>query len=99
MKALLFILALLACAIFFAARSGDTEGNRVTLRAAPGNSVVQLLGATNSAAAVLKQLPSGTVCEIIDEPKAVTIEGIAMSFYKLNCGGATGYVNAKWVTH
>lgn len=86
----------------FAAQQADSPVNRaqantVTLRAAPGNTVVQIFDSTGAQAAVIRQLPNGTTCSKISGPTAVNVEGISMSFYKLSCADVAGYVNAKWV--
>lgn len=40
---------------------------------------------------------NGAVYEKLSEPNWIKIQGIGMSFYRLKCNGATGYVNVKWV--
>lgn len=78
-------------------KSALPSPDAVTLRAAPGNTVVQMFDSVGVDAAVLRQYPSGERCTRISGPSAVSIEGIAMRFYKLYCNGASGYVNAQWV--
>lgn len=80
------------------ANSNSSSGSSVTLHAAPGNSSVQMFGdRADNAEEVVATFPSGTRCEALTGPKAVAVEGISMQFYRLNCSGTTGMVNAKWV--
>lgn len=71
--------------------------NQVALDAAPGNDVVQMFDAVAVDAKVIAELPDGARCKKMSEPIASNVEGIAMSFYQLDCDGTVGFVNAKWV--
>lgn len=78
--------------------STSPGADTVTLTAAPGNSIVQMFGSDASTQEqVIATFPSGTKCEKISGPTAVSISGISMRFYKLNCDGQVGEVNARWV--
>lgn len=68
----------------------------VTLRAAPGNSQVQMFD-TLSGNSDGTAFSAGTECTKLDGPTRITESGVSMSFYKLRCNGRTGYVNTKWV--
>lgn len=93
-----FVSIFLALGITMTVFSGKTPTrDTVTLRAAGGNSTVQMFDATAANATVMKQFPSGTECTRINGPTSVTIEGVSMRFYKLACDGTMGYVNAQWV--
>ena len=68
----------------------------VTLRAAPGNTKVQMFDALTGDSDVTV-FSAGTECTKLDGPTRIIESGVTMSFYKLRCNGQTGYVNAKWV--
>jgi hypothetical protein len=85
-------------ATYSAPPAPSTSKGQVSLRPAPGNSIVQMferVGAGNEGR--VTQFPSGTRCTVMEQPKGFTVEGVAMRFWRLNCNGTTGYVNAKWV--
>lgn len=69
----------------------------VTLKAAPGNTQVQMFGSIYSGGGTVTRFRTGTECVKLDGPMRITEGGVSMSFYKLTCNGRTGYVNTKWV--
>lgn len=92
------ILVLVLFAVVTRLLGSNSSNSEVTLRAAPGNTVVQMFESVgpgpNDAVA---RFPSSTRCTKIGGPTSVTIEGLSMRFYRLECNGTTGYVNARWV--
>lgn len=76
------------------ARSTTTKTDRAILRAAPGNTVVQMFDTLSDGPNVkVTTFPDGWGCTKLGG--LITSGG--MSFYKLDCGNRTGYVNADWV--
>lgn len=76
-----------------------TPDQRVTLKAFPGNTEVQMFEVVGDGPNdVVTFFPSGTRCTKISGPSSVSVAGISMRFYNLECNGTTGYVNAKWVS-
>lgn len=69
----------------------------VILQAAQGNSVVQMFGSLSDDASVIATFRSGTECRKYGRLHHVTVAGVSMSFYRINCHGTGGYVNSKWV--
>lgn len=93
-----FLSIFLALGITMAVFSGKTPvRDTVTLRAASGATHVQMFDGTTADATAMHQFPSGTECTRINGPTSVTLEGVAVRFYKLACNGTMGYVNAQWV--
>jgi hypothetical protein len=76
---------------------GTSNTNMVTLRAAPGNTIVQMFPRLDDDTQV-KKFDDGTRCEKLQGPIPVHISGGGViDFYHLSCNGASGYVNAQWV--
>lgn len=73
-----------------------TDAN-VTLYAAPGNSAVSMFSSMTASAEMVRSFPDGYACTKLDGPWKTSDSGVSMSFYKLSCGGQSGWVNAKWV--
>lgn len=69
----------------------------VILQAAPGDSVVQMFGSLSDDASVIAAFRSGTECQKSGRLRQVTVAGVSMSFYRINCHGTGGYVNSRWV--
>src|SRR5262245_807726 len=70
----------------------------VTLHAAPGQSVVQMFNSLGSGSqTVTHAFPTGTKCVKVDGPFPYKEAGIAMNFYRIQCGNVMGYVNTKWI--
>lgn len=69
----------------------------VRLKAASGDSIVQMFGSLTSDAGVVATFASGTECTKSGGPRQIAEGGISMSFYRLTCNGRSGYVNTKWV--
>jgi hypothetical protein len=69
----------------------------VTLDANPRYINVQLFNGVQATSKVVATLPVGTQCTALETPHSTTLQGIAMTFYHLDCGGTVGYVNARWV--
>lgn len=70
--------------------------NIVTLQAASGNNQVQMFDALRSDATI-STFRDGFRCSQISSRLRYEEGGVVMFFYKLDCGGKVGYVNAKWV--
>ena len=78
--------------------ASGSSSDSVTLKAALGNSTVQMFGTSPATREqVVATFPTGTSCTRVSGPTPVIIEGISMTFYRLNCNGQVGDVNAKWV--
>ena len=73
------------------------NANAVTLRSPVGQTMVQMFDTLAADAEVIAIFDSGIRCTRLGQATDVAVEGINMSFYKLECNGRTGYVNAKWV--
>lgn len=74
--------------------SSRSAANSVILRAAPGNTMVQMFDTLSDSPDVnVTTFPDGWGCTKLG---GLTHYG-GISFYKLDCGNKTGYVNAKWV--
>lgn len=98
MKTFIIIALLIIGAGWFVVSSYQgAHDNTVTLQAAPGNSIVQMFDTMFASAKVIRTLPDGSSCSLVDGPWKTSDSGITMSFYKLTCDNTTGYVNAKWV--
>lgn len=69
----------------------------VTLQSSAVSNVVQMFDTLAVDAAVIEQYPDGTRCTRLRGPTDASVDGISMSFYRLNCNGTRGYVNTKWV--
>lgn len=68
--------------------------NHVTLRAAPGNTMVQMFDVLVDGPDVkVTTFPDGWGCIKLGDKQSYA----GMSFYRLKCGTKTGYVNADWV--
>lgn len=77
---------------------GAISGSDVTLHAAPGNSKVQMFATLKDGLdAKVYTFRDGFRCEKISDLIRVGEGETAMFFYKLDCAGQTGYVNADWV--
>lgn len=75
-------------------QSTRSTSNKVLLRAAPGNTVVQMFDTLRDGPDVnVTTFPDGWGCTQLGG--LTSFEG--MNFYKLDCGTKTGYVNAQWV--
>lgn len=73
-----------------------TSRNNVILRAAPGVSSVQMFDELRDGPDVKTiTFPDGFGCIKLSDP--VPHANGAMYFYKLDCNGRIGYVNADWV--
>lgn len=95
---LLLVCILITGITIYGNKFASRTPQRVTLQAAPGNETVQMFehaGAGDEGK--VTTFRDGTICRKLSGPTTVTIEGIAMSFYKLDCGENSGYVNARWV--
>lgn len=77
-------------------RPKPTEPPIVTLQGF-GGGPVQMFGALTADADVVATFAAGTECYQLDGPISVEVEGIRMSFHRLNCDKQPGYVNAQWV--
>lgn len=42
--------------------------------------------------------PDRTACTVITERASYDVAGSLLEFYKLDCNGKVGYVNARWVS-
>lgn len=74
-----------------------TAPNSVTLRAAPGNTNVQMFDELRDGLDVkVTTFPDGMKCTKASDLLRYGYGDTAMFFYKLNCGGTLGYVNADW---
>lgn len=73
--------------------------NNVILRAAPGNSMVQMFKSLEEGGpGGVITLPDGFGCYKLSERIAWDEDGgPPMYFYKLNCNGRVGFVNTTWV--
>ena len=80
------------------ATTHPTQSSRLVILRAAGDTV-QMFDSMGADATLVRQFSSGTTCTLLNGPTRATVAGISMQFYKLNCGGTAGYVNAKWVTH
>lgn len=73
--------------------------NNVLLRAAPGNTWVQMfVSLTEGGEAGVLTFPDGFGCYKMSD--RITYDedgGPPMYFYKLNCNGRVGYVNEMWI--
>lgn len=98
MKTFLMIAILVIAALGYV---GVTYHNatdaKVTLATAPGNSAVAMFSSMSAGADRVRSFPDGYACTKLDGPWTTSESGVAMSFYKLSCGGQSGWVNAKWV--
>lgn len=95
-----FALIGLAIALMFVVKEYAAPPARdvVTLYAAPGNSTVQMFNTLHDAPnASVNTLRDGLRCTRVSELLRYGNGDSAMFFYRLNCGGRTGYVNADWV--
>lgn len=73
------------------------DGSQVTLKK-PSGEIVQMFARPGSGNGAFADFPSGTACTKLDGPLRVDFgDGMTSDYYKLDCDGATGYVNAKWV--
>lgn len=75
------------------------QSAQVTLRAAPGNTKVQMFDKLRSGSNVkVTTFPAGLRCTKLGDMLRYNDDGgPPMYFYKLTCDGTTGYVNADWV--
>ena len=78
-------------------RRPTRDPSKATLRSAPGQTQVQMFDTISTEPNVTTMFSSGTQCTKLDGPTEVTISGMSMRFFKLECDGKTGYVNTKWV--
>ena len=69
----------------------------VILQGAPGNSVVQMFDSLSDDASVVATFRNGTECQKSGRLHQVSVAGVSMSFYRINCHGTGGYVNSRWV--
>lgn len=69
----------------------------VILQGAPGNSVVQMFDSLSDDASVVATFSNGTECQKSGRLHQVSVAGVSMSFYRINCHGTGGYVNSRWV--
>jgi hypothetical protein len=100
----LFLIAL-AFLLFVARFGGGGEEGRnsvrppnVILKAAPGNTIVQMFETVGEGPNdEITEFRDGTICTKYSEPRTVSIDGISMSFYQLQCNGKMGYANSRWV--
>lgn len=75
-----------------------SDPSAARLKAPPGSSIVQMFDTISSEQAnVIKTFPDGTRCRRLEGPLTAPLAGPSMRFYKLECNGVTGYVNAQWV--
>lgn len=77
-------------------RPKPTQPPTITLQGL-GNNRIQIFSSLTIDADVVATFAAGTQCIKLDGPISVLVEGIDMSFYRLNCNDHPGYVNAKWV--
>lgn len=73
------------------------RGNNVTLRAAPGNTKVQMFDTLIEGQDKVTTFRDGFRCTKLSDWHRIGEGPHAMYFYKLDCGGKIGYVNANWV--
>lgn len=99
-KALPFIVVAFILFLLVAMNSprSSRSTTEVTLSSAPHNEIVQMFEFVGPGdEGKVTTFRNGTICQKLSGPSVVTIEDIRMTFYKLDCGENTGYVNARWV--
>lgn len=71
---------------------------QVTLRVAPGNSIVQMFANPGSGNDAFADFRDGTRCTKLGGPVQRRFSGdITIDYYHLDCNGRIGYVNVKWI--
>lgn len=101
--AVLIVAALFAVFIWLAPGNKGVAISRpthasATLRAAPGNRVVQMFDQLNDSPDVkVTTFADGLKCTKESDLLRYGNGDTAMFFYKLKCNGKVGYVNADWV--
>lgn len=91
------IVLLFICSAIFLGQALLGDGT-VTLEAAPGNSKVQMFDTlTERPNEKVSTFRDGFRCSKLSDLLRVGEGPHAMYFYKLDCGGKIGYVNANWV--
>lgn len=83
---------------FFPGNNSARSSSHVTLRSAPGNGTVQMLSELRDDPDVrVTTFGDGMGCTKVSDLLRYGNGDTAMFFYRLNCGGTIGYVNADWI--
>jgi hypothetical protein len=84
--------------MFIAAPAIPGPNKQVRLRAIAGNSTVQMFDRLSDDPDVkVTTFPNGRGCTKVSDLLKYGNGPTTMYFYKLNCNGTVGYVNADWV--